>query len=503
MAQVTIGKEFFKKSKKDYCNWHSAWIREMLQNCADSGGKEIFFNFEKIDELTIKATVTDDGCGMDTDVLVNKLFSLGSSGKDFKEGAVGGFGKAKELLYFSQHRFEIETNELFVSGEGGEYTIYPLEVKRKGTQSTVWLDVDNWRNDIQRWIDETVKLVEMSGFTGRCVVNNYSVFGRSNCGESVREFNCGSLFRNLNSAVVDRVIYRVAGSPMFYREVPKLGYSLILELKAPSVKYLASNRDNVVYEAQSEIDPFISELTIDKRTALKRKNAQVIHYAGKRGRLRMKMRQKKLDFTPQPPMNDITVEQKVRALRENELVAAFTKYVNRTEIKPKIDFQAALAEYDFMIYHNKSEPLPDKWKLGTFCENAEWVAWGWSAAVWEVFVAYGKEPDFGFGFVFDDDALAQYGKGFFLINPCHTDYKIKYTRTRKSACELLINAAHEFVHYLGHNYHDEDYALCFSALMEKVLFSSPHAVSKILSKTDQASLNYEDLKSMTAFNGGG
>ena len=51
------------------------------------------------------------------------------------------------------------------------------------------------------------------------------------------------------------------------------------------------------------------------------------------------------------------------------------------------------------------------------CENAQWIAWAWSVAMWDIFIADGKEPDFDFGFTFDDDCQASYTSSAFLINP--------------------------------------------------------------------------------------
>jgi hypothetical protein len=47
-------------------------------------------------------TIHNDRAPMTEEILVGKLLSLGSSGKDFNN-AVGGFGKAKEIRY-SAHR---------------------------------------------------------------------------------------------------------------------------------------------------------------------------------------------------------------------------------------------------------------------------------------------------------------------------------------------------------------------------------------------------------------
>src|ERR1700675_3686283 len=95
---VTIGPQFFSKAFNDYSNKYWAFAREILQNSIDCGSTEISIRVaEDLSGGTI-VPVNNDGEPMSSDVLVNKLLSLGASGKDFK-GSVGGFGKAKEILY--------------------------------------------------------------------------------------------------------------------------------------------------------------------------------------------------------------------------------------------------------------------------------------------------------------------------------------------------------------------------------------------------------------------
>lgn len=490
--QVTIGPEFFKKARHDYNNWLYAWIREILQNAMDSGASQIDIQYETISESEVKATVCDNGRGMTRDVLIEKLFSLGSSGKSFAGGAVGGFGKAKELLYFGQNKFVIETNNLTVMGVGGDYSIIEAKKPRHGTQSTVYIDVDSWRSNIQVWIDESIKLIEWSAFKGHCTINGFSVRTRSLPGLMVKEFTCGKLYRNTNLGAKDKIIYRVNGSPMFAKNIKNLGQGLILEIEPPSIKHLASNRDGLVYDAQNEIDPFVNELTIDKRTALLKQASAITMYGGKRGRLRMRPRQRSLDFDQ---IAGSIVEASMSDEEKERIGEAWSKTISGHEIVAKVDFQQALTEFDFMVNHSKVEPLPEKWTVGSLCENALWVAWAWSAAVWEVYVADGREPDFTFGFIFDDDFQAKYVNGAYLINPCHTDYKIKYTRTRKCACDILTLAAHEYAHGLGYIQHDEDYAAALTEVMRKVMFESPHAITKMLSRDHQEKMDYEDSQS--------
>lgn len=479
MQNVKIGPDFFAKAKLDYSNWQEAWIREVFQNAADSGASVIRFEYQDEGGIFI-ATVSDNGRGMSREVLENKLFSLGSSGKDFKEGAVGGFGKAKELLYFSQHGFVIETNDLLVEGSSGQYTIKTLGTPRIGTKSVVTI-ADG--GDVKKWSEMTTALVERSSFKGHVSVNGVVALGRSHCNGEIRTLKAGVLYYNTNKQFNNTVIFRVNGSPMFIRNIRNLNKGLIFEIASPSQTFLTSNRDHLQYPGSSEVDTLIGELTIDKKSALIKRNAFVRKYEGKKGRL-CRPRQTKPEYA------EVTLD---KAL--NDTLERIAQVQPRAVRMTDETIQSIYSEYNFVLHFAKSEKLPEKWQLGSFSENALFVTWAWSVAVWDIFCMDKKGPDFDFGFVFDDNCEARYTSDTFLINPAHTDYRIKFTRSREDCCKILTLAAHEYVHHLGFSSHDEEYSCAFTDLMCKVMAGSPHTITRMLDKEAQARLDYCDYES--------
>src|SRR5574343_2116131 len=116
---VGIPKEyFFTMGTRDYTSYESALPREFYQNSIDAGASQITVEFDD-EEKTI--TITDDGCGMDRDIILNKLLVLGGSHKS--EGSVGAFGKAKEILYFAWIKYCIRSNYCVVNGENDKFTL--------------------------------------------------------------------------------------------------------------------------------------------------------------------------------------------------------------------------------------------------------------------------------------------------------------------------------------------------------------------------------------------
>lgn len=87
-----------------------ALIREFAQNSADAGAKSVRFDFMGGNTLR----VSDDGCGANERKVRTKLLVPLASEKDGE--AIGGFGKAKELLYFGNAEWCIETQDVRVKG---------------------------------------------------------------------------------------------------------------------------------------------------------------------------------------------------------------------------------------------------------------------------------------------------------------------------------------------------------------------------------------------------
>ena len=138
MASFKIGREFFAKAKADYADWRWSWAREISQNSMDCGASRIDIIIQRQGENT-QIAVSNDGQPMTPDILVNKFLTLGGSAKD---GGVGGFGKAKELLVACHLHWSIRTGSLLAEGEGGEYELTSGLDPLNGTTTTVLMDGD-------------------------------------------------------------------------------------------------------------------------------------------------------------------------------------------------------------------------------------------------------------------------------------------------------------------------------------------------------------------------
>lgn len=132
--RVSVPDEFFAKSKTEYCDWRFAFIRELIQNSFDAGATVIDFHTASRNGLST-FSCTDNGCGMERDIIENALLVLGGSHKN--GASVGGFGYAKNVLFFAHDSYAIHTQNWLVNGKGGSYNIVPADSYLKGTHITV------------------------------------------------------------------------------------------------------------------------------------------------------------------------------------------------------------------------------------------------------------------------------------------------------------------------------------------------------------------------------
>jgi hypothetical protein len=115
------GDEQFAAKRGTYSEWRLGWWREVLQNSVDACIKmwekhgirgEIKCEIKHLENGGVETTVIDNGIGMNLQTLVDAFLVLGGSGKREDEGAAGGLGKAKELLFHSWERWYVHTRTL-------------------------------------------------------------------------------------------------------------------------------------------------------------------------------------------------------------------------------------------------------------------------------------------------------------------------------------------------------------------------------------------------------
>jgi hypothetical protein len=491
-SSVKIGPSFFSKAKNDYADWRWAWVRELAQNSMDAPGTtKIEFEFSHDGNGNTVASCRNDGTPMDQETLTNKFLSIGESGKSF-QGTVGGFGKAKELIAFCHNSYRIHTGNLLVVGEGAEYELTETE-SNHGTKTTVVMSGDQ-----TNYLQESVrKFASYAQWDGVIVLNGERLECKLKKGSPRREFKWGTVYTN--KSIPHRVIVRVNGIPMFSHWT-ELDRTVIIELKGASVDVLTSNRDGLVYRYEDEFDTFLSDLITNKSKALKAQNPTYTHFSGAKFKANP---ERKSTANARSIVGDTAPVLAAFAgasagasagapavTTGGESVLVSTGRIGVMEgtagpvsVGPVSVGPVSVISEEFVLKNETTLKIPDYYQPDSdqFGSYSKKLARMWGRLVLELHRMYSLEQEFAIGFVFSDDAEAQYERTreygvVYYLNPAiiveqqnsaSKSFKKRFQLSERD--RLLAIAVHEFVHGLGFSSHSEDFACKLTEVTGRVL----------------------------------
>lgn len=475
---VTIGPEFFAKAFNDYANKFWAFAREILQNSIDCGSTcvDIQVHVEELSGDT-HIVVENDGEPMSSEILTEKLLCLGASGKDFK-GSVGGFGKAKEILYFAQKQYTIRTGGLQVDGSGAGYNLKPAAVPCDGTAShVVWegRHAEDLKAAFRRFI-------ELCGTGSRVhfTMNGEAVGPKQVAGDLNRTLDHDGLpwaEVHISKVEQNRLIVRVGGVPMFHSYCEYKG-TVVVELLGTSAQRLTSNRDGLRYPYSNQLQSFISSIAIDPKTVFKLEKAEYKRLPGS-----------KLGWTkPESKPAPVEFKRAVELLLEKSQPATVAVAASvaaepapprqggiLTETVASEEATESPLGHEFIIKNCVKRAVPKGYEPASFSRYAAWLAKSWAACLLELHYLYRIDKPFSVGFIFDEQLDAEsesgaYGQVYY-INPCKVT-KESHTQkfTKADRFDVLASAAHEFVHgAFDLSYHNEDFANRLTEVMGTVM----------------------------------
>lgn len=507
---ITIGPEFFAKARNDYDDWHWAIIREFFQNSIDCNSDNIRVEIAETDGNTV-LSVQNDGDPMTEEILTEKLLCLGGSGKNF-EGTTGGFGKAKEILYFCHESYIIRSGELRVDGTGASYD----------------LTTDNY-------VDGTISQIVISGFQKSELLEQIDRFIRTAqwsgtfhiCGESKRaDLRKGSPRRDLgfgkvytNKSFKYRMIVRINGVPMF---IQRTGFDrcVIVELKGASNEVLTSNRDGLVSPFRNELSDFVTELSVDKRSALKNRNRgpRYIQYRGTKLCHQQALNvadvvdvDSDLDEGRSQYPGEVSNEETVVTVVDENTVSGVDVIGDDDEYhepvmheagtgvrggraaaysaepsSPEPRRQVATLGTNFILKNETDLKIPAYYDPGSgeFSTYSHKLVRIWGRVMLEMHRLFDREAEFSIGFIFDEGETGateaeceegDYGLVYYL-NPCEVveqdssyskSFRKRFKLTERD--RLIAIGAHEFVHALGYGWHDERYACKLTDVLAVVM----------------------------------
>ena len=265
-SQVKVPSAFFAKSKLEYSNWRWAFFRELIQNSYDAGARKIQFQLKATAEGVVVIAL-DDGHGMTQEVLEGTLLCMGGSFKS--EGAVGGFGYAKSLLFFAHSRYIIATHDKVVDGRGGDYTIRNASPSINGTMISVEMlgeSVSKLEQELRTYV-QYMRMPRPVCITlaGEVLKSNFEDF------EYKIQTDIGNLlFKDVKGTRSDLVV-AVGGLPMFVHQVWTHGVDAfhgMLYIEGSSFEMLTSNRDSLKGTYASALNRLVQRL-IEERFSFK------------------------------------------------------------------------------------------------------------------------------------------------------------------------------------------------------------------------------------------
>lgn len=474
---VTIGPEFFVKAKKDYIDWRFALAREFFQNCIDCGSDRIVVLCHEGDGVT-KLSVTNNGEPMTKPILIDKLLSLGSSGKNF-EGTTGGFGKAKEILYFSHRSYRIYSGSLVVDGSGAAYDLQTDAEFFHGTRSDIVIEGSH----------ESELLVAIRRFIGFAqwdgvfVINGEELRGDLRKGSPRRDLGFATVYSNRSFRY--QMVVRINGIPMFSKGIG-LDRCIVVELKGKSDEILTANRDGLLEPFGGDLSDFVTELAVDKRSALKVRSPKYVQY---RGTKMCHVRQLNVLDVVEPVVDCVGAPAsaaRVVGTSEGASAVAWSVAAKAVAAEPVKTPKSKLG-MNFLIKNETDLKIPAYYDPGTgeFSEYSRKLVRIWGRLMLELHRLFDVEAEFSIGFVFDEESEAEFENGgygqVYFLNPCKV-VEQKYSNSKSfqkrfkltERGRLIAIAAHEFTHGGGGQFgwHDENYANKLTDILGVVLSNS-------------------------------
>lgn len=477
---VKIGPKFFENELRVYRDWGLAFWRENLQNSVDAFASRIDIQITAINDQQVRCVIADNGCGMTKEQLESIYFVLGETTKS-GIASIGGFGKARILTCFSQHSYKLETGNLLVTGCGADFSITETTEKYTGVRLTV--DVNARGVNLQE---------KLESYLGKCFlhchvyVNGIRWEKWTYKNRIARELSFGTIYTNKSQ--YPEVLVRVNGTLMFCTSTSAPSQIILEITDSRSRQVLQSSRDGLIYPFQGELDSFISELNINKLSALKTlKNKSTVF----KGIGTFSSKRKQIARTS-TALNEIN---NTPSTAEALQVGTFQKPTVKSNYSSEYLEYEGLNLFDIIIEDDSSNMQvrkvidhynPYNWDLG---DNVTYAPAGsyrkgigrlklmlcWKAAcerVIEILQTVSKSvPDeirWGVGWYFSDDynaACKTVGNvNYLILNPCDEFGKMKYNISNHDhMCKLIGLAIHEISHIM-HSDHDE----CFAGLMTEI-----------------------------------
>ena len=307
-------------------------------------------------------------------------------------------------------------------------------------------------------------------------------------GSNRREFDFAKVYTNKSDSHI--LVVRINGVPMF-TQYASVDRCVVVELSGKSDERLTSNRDGLVSPFRETLSAFVTELAVDKRSALKNKTPRYARFAG--DRLSHISVDKDEQTVSVADLVDLPDPVRLES-QDGDVVNEPSCTVETQEWQPgggvataahsaEIPRQVATLGHEFILKNETDLVVPKYYRPDNndFSSYSRKLIRIWGRLVIELHRMYDHESEFAVGFIFDDGGTraefedGSYGKVYY-INPTKIVEQLgSYSKSFRKAWkltdrnELLIVALHEFIHGLGYGWHDESYANKLTTMVSEVM----------------------------------
>ena len=273
---VKTNHEFFKKEKKSYHNWTMALIREAIQNSKDAKSSVINIDLEYTDdsENELRIEFTDNGIGMDKNILINTLLTMGGSNKSYENGDVGGFGYAKVILFFAHNKYSIHSGKHLINGVGGSYTYQETQNIQKGTKLVIYVDSRTYSSNLNKFSDAVHTITNHSNLEKLDIfLNKNKIITKKERFEYELNTKLGKVkFKDSDNQYSGSTLWvRVGGLSMFehtiymHSSTSDNGFYGVLDLIGNPIELLTTNRDGLQHEYQKSLTTIFQKLSVERQ----------------------------------------------------------------------------------------------------------------------------------------------------------------------------------------------------------------------------------------------
>ncbi|CAM6055311.1 unnamed protein product [Sphagnum tenellum] len=416
-------------------------------------------------------------------------------------------GRARMLTCFAMNSYRIQSHNYVVNGSGGEYHVIDAPFIHG---CILDIDVDNYSIDLAksylRNFLSTSNIRAAININGQRYINSPAQRGRHvrNLVDD-NQVTFANVYVN-KSASDQRVIVRVNGVTMFTQSTSFEGQITVELVPEISRSVLTSNRDGLTGDYSDILGAFLSELSVNTKSALRGAKQRRTTRTNNGGALRLRR-----------PVSKLNRQERVE-IRENAFQAPVTSAPIVPEVFDTIDIDSDVDNYGYAesnarraerwikdtfgdIYITDetdnakvrkaiSAYIPDRWTVKTNYETGGVNVKGGTIIklllAWKTCVAYALEiccgltddydHQYSLGFLFNDENTAAThrnanGVHIFSLAPVETDGTLAYALTnRETLMKLMSLAKHEVTHVL-HSWHNE----AFTTTREQIDFKFDQA----------------------------